>query len=232
LAGAKESLLFCYGGLNPDAGSQLSDSVPYPTPTGKADIAALRTNIPELLTVAAEVQKRKPIGIAAYKPINSPANPDMRIFDYLGMIGLPLVPCHEFPTNAPAAFFPMHAYHDPNLVNELNDYIRAGHLAIMTRNLANLLNKAMVLDAPNIQVLTFPERFDYLMFQPQENIDPVRNKLLAPLQVTFHAPDMVSLYLFEPNGWVIENFNPKPVTVDLNGKTMNIPARGWLYEWK
>ena len=232
LAGAKESLLFCYGGINPDAKTQLPDSVPWPTPTGAADIAALRTNIPELISVAAEIQKRKPIGVPAYKPLNSPAGPEARIFDYIGMIGIPLVPCHEFPTNAQAAFFSLHAYHDPNIVNELNDLIRTGRLVFMTRNLANLLQRTVNVDAQNVIALTLPERLDYVMLQNQQTVDQIRQRVLAPLNVNFQAPDRVALYLFEPNGWVVENFNDNAVDVILNGKSMKIPARGWRYEWK
>ncbi len=50
LAGARESMLFCYGGLHRDS--------------GPADIAALRDNMPELLAVAREVGRRRPEGIA------------------------------------------------------------------------------------------------------------------------------------------------------------------------
>ncbi len=48
LAGAKETLLFCYGGLNPAAKSTYPPSIPWPTDTGEVDTAALRANLPEL----------------------------------------------------------------------------------------------------------------------------------------------------------------------------------------
>jgi hypothetical protein len=59
----------------------------------------------------------------------------------------------------------------------------------------------------------------------------LRAALLKPLNVTFSAPDMVALYLYSPDGWVVENFNVQPVTVVLNGKTFNIPARDWICHW-
>ena len=57
LGGARESMLFCYGGLQGE--------------TGPKNVEALRSHIPELLKVAAEVKSRKLVGIAAYKPPNS-----------------------------------------------------------------------------------------------------------------------------------------------------------------
>jgi hypothetical protein len=54
LGGARESMLFNYSGLQRQA--------------GQLDCAVLRTNIPELLAVAREVRRRKPAGLAAYKP--------------------------------------------------------------------------------------------------------------------------------------------------------------------
>ncbi len=229
LAGARESLLFCYGSLNPDAHSSFPSSIPWPTPTGQADIAALRTNLPELLTVAREVQRRQPVGIAVYKPINSPGGPDTRVFDYLGMIGLPLVPCHQFPTNAPAAIFPYQACTDPNLAAELKLYLKSGRQAVLTDALAKVISSS--LNLTNVQVVTLPRPLDYLLVQPQASLDNFRTPLLDALNLSFHAPAQVALYVFSPNGWVIENFNNQPVAVVFNGRNLNIAARGWVCHW-
>jgi len=231
LAGARESLLFCYGTLNPDAHSILPGSIPWPTPTGQADIAALRTNLPELLAVAREVQKRQPLGIAIYKPVNSPGGPDTRIFDYLGMIGLPLVPCHQFPTNAPAAIFPLQACADPNLSAELKDYIKTGRPVLVTDALSQAIPPGPNLQATNVQVVGLPQRLDYLLAQPQDTLDRLRAPLLNALHTTFRAPGQVALYLFSPSGYVIENFNDQPVTVVFKGQNLTIPSRAWLYRW-
>jgi hypothetical protein len=76
-----------------------------------------------------------------------------------------------------------------------------------------------------------PRRLDYLLVQPQKPLDDLRAPLLDALHVTFKAPDQVALYLFSPNGWVVENFNSKAVDVVLNGQTLNIAARGWICHW-
>ncbi len=231
LAGARESLLFCYGGLNPAAQSSFPSSIPWPTATGQEDIAALRANLPELLATAREVQRRRPLGIAAYKPINSGGGTESRVFDFLGMMGLPLVPCHQFPTNAPAAFFSVHAFDDPHVVAEINDYIKTGRPMLLTEVLVKLLSPRLNLPAPNVRVLAVPETPDYLLVQPQAQLDPWRAPLLDALHVSFRAPDQVALYLFSPDGWVVENFNNEPVTVVFNGQTLKIAARGWICHW-
>ena len=102
----------------------------------------------------------------------------------------------------------------------------------MTRTLASLWHVRSMCIRRTFSCSLFPNVSDYILVQPQQNLDPIRDKLLPPFNVTCHAPDMVSLYLFEPNGWVVENFNDKAVDVVLNGKTMNIPARGWVHKWE
>jgi hypothetical protein len=76
----------------------------------------------ELLTVAEQVARRQVGGIAAYKPPNSHPENERRVYDFVGMIGLPLVPCHEFPTDAKAAFLSIHAWKDPKLVEQFSAF--------------------------------------------------------------------------------------------------------------
>src|SRR5208282_484737 len=153
-------------------------SIPYPTETGQKDTAALRANLPELLATAREVQRRQPLGIAAYKPINSGGGSEARVFDFLGMMGLPLVPCHQFPTNAPAAFFSVHTFDDPNAVAEINDYIKTGRPVLMTEILARLLSPRIKLPARNVKVVGMPDMLDKLLNVPQDQCDKLRLPLL------------------------------------------------------
>src|SRR5204863_4386497 len=125
LGGARESMLFCYGALQHDSGPK--------------NIEALRANLPELLTVAKQVNRRQIVGIAAYKPANSHPKKESRIFDFLGMIGLPLIPTHEFPTHASAGFFSIHALKDPDLVPKLTGFIKAGKPTLLSDGLAEAL---------------------------------------------------------------------------------------------
>lgn len=218
LGGARESLLFCYGALQKD--------------TGPNNIAALRKNIPELFRVATEVRKRQIVGVAAYKPANSAPLKEQRVYDFVGMLGIPLAPCHEFPGTAPAAFFPVHAMKDPELASKLSSYITSGRPVLITDGLAGALEGRINLKASNVKVLNVKGDPKSLLSLSQVELDTLRSPLLKPLKSTFRAPNRVGLYVFADGSWVIENFNDEPATVELNGAKHQIGARAWKYEWK
>jgi hypothetical protein len=218
LAGALESLLFSYGSLQHGPGPK--------------DVEALRANLPELLTVAKEVRSRQIIGLAAYKPPNSHPAGEARVFDFVGMLGLPLAPCHLFPSNAPGAFFSLHALKDPDFVPRLGAFLKAGKPVLLTDGLARSLTNQIKQDSPNIQVLPVNKNPKSLLGLDQTQLETLRAPLLRSLHASFRAPNQVALYLFQDGSWVCENFRDEPTVAELNGKTHTIPARGWVYEWK
>jgi hypothetical protein len=189
----------------------------------------LREEIPKLFEAAEYVGKRRPVGIAAYKPPNSHAEDEPYIFDYVGMLGLPLVPCHQFPEKAKAAFFSIHALKDPQLPPKLANFIAQGKPVLLTDGLAKRLEGKVRLDAPNVEVL--PVRGDpkTLLALSQEEVGRIRAPLLRVLKTEFRAPAEVGLYLFEDGRRVVENFQDQPVEVELNGKKLNVAARGWVF---
>jgi hypothetical protein len=218
LAGASESLLFCYGSLLKD--------------TGPTNIKRLRANIPELLDVAQQVRKRQVVGVAAYKPPNSHPESEPRVFDFVGMMGLPLVPCHQFPTNARAAFLSIHAMKDPELPTRLSEMIDRKVPVLITDGLAEKLEGQVDLDAPNVQVLRVKGEPKSLLTLSEHEVNAVRQAMLEPWDGTFKAPKRVGLYLFADGSWVVENFNDEPVDVELNGADFQVEPRGWRYQWK
>ena len=217
LGGAHESLLFCYGSLLKD--------------TGPANIAALRANIPELLSVAGEMRRRAIVGVAAYKPVNSHPEKEPRVFDFVGMLGLPLAPCHLFPTNAPAAFFSIHALKDADLIAQLAAFIASGRPALITDGLAQHLAGQINLAAPNVRLLAVKGEPKALLALPQSELDALRAAMLRTLDLSFKAPNKVGFYPFQDGSWVVENFNDQAVTVEVTGATQAVPARGWLCHW-
>jgi hypothetical protein len=218
LAGACESLLFCYGGLQRE--------------TGPKNVAALRQHIPELLEVAAEVARRQVAGIAAYKPANSHPQTEARVFDFVGMLGLPLAPTHEFPTNAPAAFFSLHALKDPAFAVNLTAFIATGRPVLLTDGLASRLEDRVDLAVPNVHLLPVKGDPKALLALDQPVLDALRAPLLKPFASAFAAPSRVALYLFRDGSSVVENLNADPADVVFNGRALRVPARGWLHQWQ
>ncbi len=218
LAGAKESFLFCYGGLQ---GS-----------TGPKNIEVLRQNIPELLKIASEVRKRKPIGIAAFKPPNSHPAEEAYIFDYVGMLGLPLVPSHKFTESSPTAFFSVHSLKENGFVDKLNRYIQNGKTVLITDGLAKRIGNKINLNLPNVVLLKVNGAPKSLLQLSQQQINELQAKVLKPFKVNFKSGNKVGFYLYSDGSYVIENFNNEPVDVELNGKILKIDSRGWIYEWK
>jgi hypothetical protein len=218
LGGARESMLFCYGGLQ---GS-----------TGPKDAEALRANIPELFSVAKEVKARQVSGIAAYKPANSHPENEARVFDFVGMLGFPLAPCHLFPANAAAAFFSVHALKDPSLTAELAEFIGSGKPVLITDGLARRLQGKLDLAKPNVHTLTVNGEPKSLLTLPASELNELRAPMLRPFHTALRVPSHVGLYLFKDGSWVIENFNDEPVTAELNQESITVAARGWKYHWQ
>ncbi len=218
LGGARESLLFCYGSLLRD--------------TGPANVEALRACMPELFDVADQVAKRTVVGVAAYKPPSSAPGREERVFDFVGMMGLPLVPCHEFPEKTPAAFFSFHALKDADFPAKLSRLLDRGVPVLVTDGLAKALAGRVALDRPQVRVLAVRGRPAGLLELPQADLDSLRGWMLKALGRRFEAPNRVSLYLFADGSWVIENFRDEPAAVKLDGEALAVPARGWVFRWK
>lgn len=217
LGGAKEALLFCYGSLQNE--------------TGPENITALRAEIPALFELARLIKDQPPRGIIAPKPPNSPPGANEYIYDFIGMLGLPLVPTAVVPDQARAVFLPFQAAADPGLSAKLDKLAGAGTPLLLTRQLADRLGDRAPAGG-NVQVLDVPKDAWELMQLPRERLDGLRAALLAPWGVEFKAPSRVALYLLGEKLAVVENFNDEPVeaTLAIRGAApseviLSIPAR-------
>jgi hypothetical protein len=200
LADAKEMLLFCYGSLQEN--------------TGPANVATLRTEIPGLFRLARLVRGKPLRGIAAPKPPNSDAHSEQYVYDFVGMLGLPLVPTAEIRADDKAAFLPVHALKDPALDSKLRKLLAVGAPVLVTDGLAGKLDPAVRTDE-NALVLKVNGQPRSLLEMTPEQLKPIRDKMLAPLGVRFDAPNKVALYLIGDDCIVIESFNDEPVTAAL-----------------
>jgi hypothetical protein len=147
------------------------------------------------------------------------------------MLGLPLAPCHEFPADAPAAFFSAHALKDSGLAAKLSAFIAAGKPVLITDGLAQRLAGKVDLAGPNVHVLPVKGQPKSLLQLPENELNSLRNPLLRALKASLLAPNQVAFYLFSDGSWVVENFNDEPAAVELNGKRLTVGARGWVCHW-
>ncbi|MBP7936018.1 MAG: hypothetical protein KA354_15350 [Phycisphaerae bacterium] len=201
LGGAGEAVLFCYGSLQNE--------------TGPANVKALRQEMPRLFRLAELVRGLTPRGIAAPKPPNSDAEGDEYVYDYLGLLGLPLVPSGEIRVDVPCAFLPRQALKDKELPEKLSRMIKARTPLLLTQTLAKLLPDSVKVGGDSIELLEVPKDPWQLMGLPAERLKAIRKLMLAPLGVEFDAPSRVALYLFGDRIAVIENFDDREVEVSV-----------------
>ena len=92
----------------------------------------LRRDFEKLADLAAVVAKNPVIGAAAYKPVNSNAGGDLYLMDYMGMLGISLVPVSRYPENAKVIFLPTQAATDPDILSKVKVSIDKGVKVVMT----------------------------------------------------------------------------------------------------
>ena len=119
LAGASELVFFNFGNVM----------------AGHPDHEKVVAQFDRLADLAAFVREHPVAGVAAYKPPNSEPAGDMYIMDFLGMLGIPLVPVHKFPSDAPVIFLPAQAAADPDLMGHVNKALTKGAQLVITTNL-------------------------------------------------------------------------------------------------
>ncbi|MDI6448590.1 hypothetical protein [Anaerobaca lacustris] len=119
LAGAPELVMF-----------NLGDVV-----AGHPDHAKVASQFGRLADLAAFVRQHPVTGVPAYKPPNSDPAGDMYLMDLIGMLGIPLVPVHEFPHDASVIFLPAQAAADPRLYERAEKARARGRHLILTTNL-------------------------------------------------------------------------------------------------
>ena len=221
LADANELMLFSYGGLTRETNDYGNRKG-----TGIADIEALKSELPGLFKLA-ELINSKPIkGIHAIKPINSIPydvsdtslerslhDADAFIFNFIGMLGLPLVPTDNIDLNAEAVFLSAHILKDPEYNEKLVKLLSDKKPVLITDILANAIDNGDAFE--NLHVLNVTSDPKNLLKLGREELNEVRNKMLKPFGIRFDAPSLVAMYLMGDDLVVIENFRDDPVSVTL-----------------
>lgn len=94
--------------------------------------ALLAERLPELIAIAKSIQNAEPDGVFFYKPPNSDADNNLFLADYLGMLGLPIVPVAAYPDNSRVVFLAAHAASDPDIESLVKRHLRRGANVILT----------------------------------------------------------------------------------------------------
>ena len=221
LADAQEMMLFSYGGLRRERNEYGGR-----TGTGIANIEALKVELPGLFKLAQLVDNKPIHGILAPKPANSDPHQhidtsltyagrdaDAYIFNFLGMLGLPLVPTAQLTVEAEAAFLSIHALKDPDYREKLDQLISDAKPVLITDGLAEYLEGFTNENLHVLEVMKDPKN---ILHFSKEKLNALRNPMLKPFGIQFDAPSMVALYLFGDDLLVIENFRDETVSVKLD----------------
>lgn len=112
---------------------------------GHPDHEKIVAEFVQLASLADYVRSHPVIGVPAYKPPNSDPGGDMYLMDFLGMLGIPLVPVHQFPAKAPVVFIPAQAAADPDLQSKIENALAEGSHIIFTTSLLKALDGSDVL---------------------------------------------------------------------------------------
>jgi hypothetical protein len=219
LAGARELVLF-----------NLFDIV-----QGHPGHALFEKALPAMQAAAARVQGAQIEGVAFYKPPNSDPGDNRFLMDYLGMLGIPVVPVAEYPSKSRAVILGVHAAHDPALISKVTAHLRTGARVAMTASLMDRVKAPA--GVIRIDLRTFSEQ-DYLdtgewLLPPKELawVDMSREQadaLRKSLGVGLSAPTRIAYYRFGRDE-VLYSFRDEDVEVVLNGRKLMVPAHALVW---
>ncbi|MBR9998857.1 MAG: hypothetical protein KFF73_07800, partial [Cyclobacteriaceae bacterium] len=71
-------------------------------------------------------------GVPAFKPPNSDAGGDLYLMDFIGMIGIPLVPVSSYPADAKVIFLPSQAASETGILEKVKNSTGSGTRVILT----------------------------------------------------------------------------------------------------
>jgi hypothetical protein len=223
LAGAREITLF-----------HLGDVV-----EGHPGHALLEAAWPEMERVAERIRGKRLGGVAYYKPDGSDPADNMYLMDYLGMLGVPVVPAAEYPAAARSAILGAQAGDDLKLAEKVERHLRSGARIAMTPALLKKVpalerfrNRVFVWDVRTFSEEDFRETGEWLLPPkplalsklPREEADRLRQKLGVPLS----APAGVGLYQFGEEA-CLYNFLGEAVEVQWKGQAVRVPANGMVW---
>lgn len=219
LAGARELVLF-----------NLIDVI-----QGHPGHALFEKALPEMRATARRVQGKSLDGVAFYKPPNSDPGDDRFLMDYLGMIGIPVVPTSTYPARTRAVILGVQAAQDPALIEKVQAHLKSGARVAMTSSLMDRVKAPA--GVIRLDLRTFTEQ-DYRdanewLLPPKElpSLDmdqATADRLRLSLGVELSAPTRIAYYRFGRDE-ALYSFRDDDVTVKVRGKAIRVPAHGLVW---
>ncbi len=197
LGGAKEAMLFHYGELIEGNGAQ--------------DINKLLQEMPSLFLLAEAVFDARPLGTLAPKIPNSDPGNEPYIFDFLGMLGVPLVPSSRIDTDYRSALFATQSWQNDIFPVQFEEFLEENKPVVITSNLQTLLKSRRITVPDSVKVIPIPEDPRGLYDINPDLLHQFREKLLKPFGMSVQGPTRVSFYLYDNGIMVVENFRNEEV---------------------
>jgi hypothetical protein len=237
LGGARELVLFRLGHLRDTAPAP--DSERHPGDAYMTPLCAEREQLDRLATLVAE---HPPIGVAGYRDPGGDAGGEPYVFEYLGMLGIPIVASPHFPYDAPAAAV-SEASVNVGLATSLGSYASAGKSAVVTsrvvRKVPELAKYGTIVDTSHHG---FPDRmrvqesgdqdmpeFAQVLEAVPPALEEVRRSLLEAVALPLEAPPGVGVTLLGSRYVVVQNFRPETAGVRVasgEGRTVSLAPGG------
>ena len=168
LAGAKELVMFNFDSFI----------------TGHPGHHLLRQDFEKLADLAKAVAENPVTGAVAYKPANSDAGGDLYIMDYIGMLGISLVPDSKYPENASVIFLPTQAATDTAIAEKVIKSISDGKKVIMTTGfLANAKNGEQLAKLAGIQYPLAEKKASTYLILNYDTTDSLKLPLLTDYEI-------------------------------------------------
>jgi hypothetical protein len=198
LGGAAESMLFNYGSLIRGQ--------------SKLDHDALLEEMPKLFELSEAIHGKAIRGVAAPLPA-ADNREDGRVFDFVGMIGIPLVPMTEIPSPAQAKAVFLTAYWagDAKLPEAIQAFRKAGTAVLMTDTLASALQGKA--DLAGVVILPAGEKMRDLLALDPAKLNALRAHILPAVGMGLEGPSRVAIYPLGEDLLAVENFNNEKATV-------------------
>ncbi|MBL8234905.1 MAG: hypothetical protein JNL98_40770 [Bryobacterales bacterium] len=174
-------------------------------------------------------------GVAYYKPPDSEPGDNRYLMDYMGMLGIPLVPVSSYPSNSRAVILGLQAAHDPELHAKVEAHRKTGARIAMTASLIEKIGApkgVLRIDLRTFSEQDFQDAGEWLL-PPKElawlGMERQKlDKLRKNLGVDLSAPARIAYYQFGREE-TLYSFLDEDTAVRLRGRKVQLPAHGIVW---